>query len=169
MKKAKTFLLCLCASVSILLTPIKSFSQTAPAKRKSIFFELAGSGGFASINYEKTFLKKNNTDFTWRAGFSIAPIDKNNGVGLVFPLMVNAIIGKTAHKIELGLGQGITITTKAHFFMLTTAVIGYRYQREDKHWFYRASYTPLISYLANFQIQHWAGLSIGYTFNTSAK
>ena len=29
-------------------------------KRKSLFFEIAGSGGFGSINYEKHFLKKRN-------------------------------------------------------------------------------------------------------------
>ncbi len=153
----------------IVFLSFKSFSQTNSPKRKSIFFELAGSGGIASINYEKTFLKKNNTDFTWRAGFSIAPIDRNNGVGLVFPLMVNALIGKNAHKIEFGIGQGITITTKGNFFFMGLATVGYRYQREDKYWFYRATYTPLISYLFDFQVQQWAGLSIGYTFNTAAK
>ncbi|MDQ3109021.1 MAG: hypothetical protein M3R17_03915 [Bacteroidota bacterium] len=148
---------------------IKISAQTDLIKRKSVFFELAGSGGLGSINFEKSFRKKNNTEFTWRVGLSIAPIDKNNGVGIVFPLMVNAIIGKNAHKIEFGLGQGITITTKGSFFFLTTAAIGYRYQREDKHWFYRVTYTPLISYLADFQVQQWGGISIGYTLNTTAK
>jgi hypothetical protein len=157
--------------VLLLLTFIshRFFAQTEQLKRKSIFFELAGSGGFGSINYEKAFCKKNNTEFTWRAGFSIAPIDKNNGVGIVFPVMVNAIIGKNAHKAEFGLGQGITITTKGSFFALTTVAIGYRYQREDKHWFYRVTYTPLISYLADFQVQQWGGISIGYTFKTAAQ
>lgn len=144
-------------------------AQTDFIKRKSIFLEIAGSGGLGSINYEKAFCKKNNTEFTWRAGLSIAPIDKNNGAGLVFPLMVNALIGKNAHKLELGLGQGITITTKGSFFALTTAAVGYRYQREDKHWFYRVTYTPLISYLVDFQVQQWGGISIGYTFNPATK
>lgn len=138
-------------------------------KRRSAFFELGGSGGLGSFNYEKHFLKKGNTEFTWRAGFSLAPIDKNNGVGLVFPLMVNALIGKNAHHLELGLGQGITITTKAHFFFLTTAALGYRFQTESKNWFYRITYTPLISYLVDFQVQHWGGISIGYTFKKGAQ
>jgi hypothetical protein len=146
-----------------------AFAQTDFIKRKSIFFELGGSGGLGSINFEKAFCKKNNTEFTWRAGLSIAPIDRNNGVGIVFPLMVNTIIGKNAHKIEFGLGQGITITTKGNFFALTTAAVGYRYQREDKHWFYRVTYTPLISYLVDFQVQQWGGISFGYTFKTAAK
>ena len=138
-------------------------------KRKSVFFELAGSGGFGSFNYEKHFCKKNNTEFTWRIGLSIAPIDKNNGFGLVFPLIINSIIGKNSHKLEFGLGQGITITTKGSFFALTTITVGYRYQPETKNWFYRVMYTPLISYIVDFQIQQWAGISIGYTFNNKTK
>ena len=69
----------------------------------------------------------------------------------------------------MGLGQGITITTKGQPFILGTALVGYRYQHKDKNWFYRASYTPLISYLVNCQIQQWAGLSIGYTIKTKVK
>ena len=98
-----------------------------------------------SFNFEKVFLKKSNTEYTWRAGLSFAPIDKNNGTGIVIPLMINTLIGKSSHKLELGLGQGITITTKGNFFALTTAAIGYRYQPDSKNWFYRATYTPLIS------------------------
>ena len=96
---------------------------------------------------------------------SFAPVDKNNGTGIIFPLMVNSIIGKRDHKLEFGLGQGVTVNTKGHFFTLTTAAVGYRYQPEAKKWFYRVTYTPLISYLFNFQIQQWAGISIGYSFN----
>lgn len=148
---------------------ILSQGQTELTKRRSLFFELGGSGGLGSFNYEKHFYKKNNTEFTWRAGLSFAPIDKNNGTGIVFPLMLNSLMGKNAHKLELGLGQGITLTTKAQFFLLTTAAVGYRYQNESKPWFYRVTYTPLISYLVDFQVQHWGGLSIGYTFNNKAK
>lgn len=158
----------LVVAIFILISNV-NFAQTELNKRKSLFFELAGSGGVGSINYEKLFLKKNNTEFTWRAGLSFAPIDKNNGTGIVFPLMIQSLIGKNSHKLELGLGQGITITTKGHFFTLATGAIGYRYQSEKKKWFYRATYTPLISYLVDFQIQQWGGISVGYTFNKQAK
>ena len=83
--------------------------------------------------------------------------------------MIHSIIGKNSHKLELGLGQGITITTKGHFFALTTASVGYRYQSETKKWFYRVTYTPLISYIIDFQVQQLAGISIGYTFNNTKK
>ncbi len=143
--------------------------QTDINKRRSVFFETAGSGGLGSINYEKLFHQNENIEFTWRAGISIAPIDRNNGVGIVFPLMVNGLFGKRAHKLELGLGQGVTITTKGSGFILATAAIGYRYQHESKKWFYRITYTPLISYLIDFQVQQWAGVSIGYTLTKKEK
>lgn len=146
-----------------------TYAQTDFNKKKSIYFEIAGSGGVGSINYEKHFLKKKSTELTWRVGLSFAPIDKNNGTGIVFPLMINSLIGKKSHKLELGIGQGITFTTKGSFFALTTAAIGYRYQPETKKWFYRVTYTPLISYLVDFQIQQWGGISIGYTFNNKTK
>ena len=149
--------------VLVLFTSVL-FGQTE-LKTKSIFLEIAGSGGLGSINYEQQFYKKQKTELTWRAGLSFAPVDKNNGNGIIFPLMVNSIIGKNAHKLEFGLGQGITVNTKGSFFTLTTAAVGYRYQPVAKKWFYRVTYTPLISYLFNFQIQQWAGISIGYSFN----
>ncbi len=149
----------------LLLHTLITSGQSYSIKTKSIFFEIAGSGGLGSINFEKHFYKKNKTEFTWRAGLSLAPIDRNNGTGIVFPLMINTLIGKKSNKLEFGLGQGITITTRGSFFALTAACIGYRYQSETKKWFYRVTYTPLISYLVDFQIQQWGGISIGYTFN----
>ena len=140
-------------------------AQINPPKNKAVFLELGGSGGLASVNFEKTFLTKNKKEFTWRAGLSFAPIDKNNGTSIVVPLIVNVLAGQHSHKLELGLGQGLTLTTKGNFFALTTAVVGYRYQSPLKRWFYRVTYTPLISYLVDFQVQHWGGLSIGYRLN----
>ncbi|PIY08975.1 MAG: hypothetical protein COZ18_09460 [Flexibacter sp. CG_4_10_14_3_um_filter_32_15] len=153
----------------LILSPNLSFGQADLNNRKSIFLEIAGSGGLGSINYESHFYKKGITEFTWRLGFSLAPIDKNNGTAIIFPVMINSLIGKKKHKLELGIGQGFTITTKGSPFALTVASIGYRYQAESKNWFYKIAYTPLISYLVDFQVQQWGGVSIGYTFNNTIK
>jgi len=129
-----------------------------------MYFEIAGSGGLGSINYEHPVASNFNFPLRWRAGISLAPIDKNNGVGVVIPLMIHACIGKNSHQLDLGIGQGITVTTKGSFFALATVSMGYRYQPKNENWFYRVSYTPLISYWVDFQLQHWAGVSIGRTF-----
>ena len=134
-------------------------------RNKALFFELGGSGGFGSINYEQSFMDREALALSWRLGLSFAPIDKLNGTGIVFPLMVSGVFGRTSHKLEVALGQGITITTKGSYYVLTTAALGYRFQPNYSPWFFRATYTPLISYLADFQMQQWAGLSIGYRLN----
>jgi len=155
--------------IFVLFFSITAFSQTIESKDNSAIFELAGNGGLCSINFEKNICKKKISEFNWRIGLSFAPIDKNNGIGLVFPLMVNSLIGKNSHKLELGFGQGITITTKGNFFALALANIGYRYQPSTSKLFYRITYTPLISYIFDFQIQQWGGISIGYTFKCKTK
>lgn len=156
-------------TVFALLTFVFSLSAFAQEdKSRALFLEVGGSGGLGSINYEASLFPSLRTDLhrnTWRAGFSVAPIDRNNGSALVFPIMINSLIGKKSHLLELGLGQGITVTTKGSFFMLTTAAVGYRFKPKEKPWFFRATYTPLVSYLVDFQVQQWGGLSIGYRFS----
>ena len=158
---------------SLVKSPVKSADQSAvqspPAFQRSLFFEWAGSGGLGSLNYEKPLQYKGNVLWTGRLGVSLAPIDKNNGTGIVFPVMVNALIGAGRHKCELGVGQGLTLTTKGSFFALTTLALGYRYQSESKRWFYRVTYTPLVSYWVDFQVQQWAGVSVGYTLKGAVK
>jgi hypothetical protein len=144
-----------------LLTSIHHAQEITP-KQRTIFLELGGSAGLASFNYEKEFKSYPNLSLRFRSGFSYAPIDKNNGSSLISPLMIQGLIGKKNHKLELGIGQGITITTRLHFFSLTTPAIGYRFESPESNWIFRASYTPLISYLIDFQYQHWAGLSVGF-------
>ena len=162
MKKLTTMVLL--STLSVL-----TFGQTTSDYRKSLYFEIAGSGGIGSMNFEKSFVSRNHYELTWSAGLSLAPIDKNNGTVIVFPLMIHSLIGKSNHKLELGLGQGITVTTKGSAFALATAAVGYRYLTKKERWYYRLSYTPLISYLVDFQVQNWAGISIGYNLNQIAK
>ncbi|MFK8046769.1 MAG: hypothetical protein AB8B72_14820 [Crocinitomicaceae bacterium] len=128
-------------------------------------FEALGSGGFGSINYERPILEYTDLNFHLRFGFSFTPIDKSNGANLIFPIMLHWLVGKSAHKFDLGVGQAVSMTTKARFFLSGVAAAGYRYQPLDKNYFLRASYTPLVSFLVGFQAQHWAGITFGYHFN----
>ncbi|HAA11069.1 MAG TPA: hypothetical protein DCE41_04955 [Cytophagales bacterium] len=163
--KVKQFAIILFGSLFLWLSPAAAQDQ----KRKAVYLELAGSGGLGSVNYEQSFAERGIADFTWRAGFSMAPIDPNNGVGLVFPVMVNTLVGPEAHQLEVGLGQGLTVTTRGSIHLLALAGLGYRYQSASSPWFFRATYTPLISYLLGSQWQHWGGLSLGYTISSPSK
>ena len=156
------------------------FSQ----KEKHFSFELAGSGGIASLNFEQAFFKdtvnkivgcdvftnkRKGPQLNWRLGFSIAPVDKNNGTTLVFPIMVHALFGKNQHKLDIGIGQTFSISTKGNFFFMMPASFGYRFQPIDKRYYLRLSYTPIISYLVNFQWQNWAGFTFCYQLKNKAK
>lgn len=128
---------------------------------KYLSFELAGSGGIASFNYESSFHSRKSNTLYYRLGFSLAPIDRNNGTALVFPLMLHTNIGQNAHKLDLGIGQTVSITTKGHIFFLMPVSMGYRFQPENKRHYWRIAYTPIVSYLIDFQWQHWAGITYG--------
>ncbi len=165
----RTFLI-----VTLLLASLASRAQTT----RNLYFELGGSGGLASINFEKPLWVPSDYGpkfrdmcgspphsgyyFGWRFGFSMTPIDKNNGVALIFPVMVNWIYGCGKHKLELGAGLAPAVTTKAAFYIKSPLVLGYRFEPKDKKWFARVSYTPIVGWLVDYQWQHWAGISLGY-------
>ncbi|NOZ48019.1 MAG: hypothetical protein GXO79_14765 [Chlorobi bacterium] len=152
-------------TIFILILATQAFCQEF-VQKKSVYIELGGSAGFGSVNYENIFNKNGKIDLLWRIGISGFPIDKNAGFVFIIPTTISGLIGKKNHKIELGIGQGISMSTKGRFFSLTTPVIGYRYQNAGKRFFYRVSYTPLISYILDFQYQNWLGISIGYNLNS---
>ncbi len=131
-------------------------------KNRFAYFELAGSGGLASFNYETSIKKFYLSELYFRTGLSASPIDRNNGTAIVFPLMIHFVYGQSKHKLDVGLGQTISITTRLAFFVRMPASIGYRLEPEDKKYFWRFSYTPIISYLVDFQWQHWGGISFGF-------
>lgn len=144
------------------------YKQRKPVRQKNLYFELAGSGGFGSINFEWNFLSKGKFRWMLRTGLSGTYIDKNNGVGFVFPLMVHAVYGKN-HGLDVGIGQALTITTRGSLFLRTPLSIGYRLEPQGKRIFYRFSYTPIVSYLVDFQWEHWGGITIGYKLRSNPR
>ena len=132
----------------------------------AVFIEVGGSGGLGSLNYEKRYKHEQALSYALRVGFSLAPVDKNNGTALVFPLMINGLYGKSSHKMELGLGQTISVTTKGSAFIMGIARWGYRFEPENRKYFLSVAYTPIISYLLDFQWQHWGGIGIGFKLNS---
>jgi hypothetical protein len=133
-------------------------------QERDIYIELGGSGGLGSINYEKKIgVFGGQGTISYSAGFSLTPIDKNNGTVLIFPLLFHTMIGQ-AHKAEFAMGQSFSITTKGQFFLKTPLFLGYLYHKEDKPFLFRAGYSPIINNITQLSVQHWGGLSFGYAF-----
>lgn len=138
-------------------------------KQRNFYFEAAGSGGLGSFNYEREIRSTEGIEYYLSIGASGAPIDANNGFLLISPIAIKGLIGKNEHRAELGLGQGISMTTKGSPWIMGLAMFGYRYIHPDKRVFYRVTYTPLISFIVDRQWQHWGGVSIGWKLKDKDK
>lgn len=138
-----------------------------------IYLELAGTGGYGSVNYERVILKRNNFGLTGRLGLSTYHFkdfeDKVNP-DLIIPFSIHGYYGRKS-KIEIGFGQTIANIVHAEFpeFSIkrktdfhTHFCIGYRYQRINGGFTFRCVYTPIIEF--NRYFRHWAGCSVGYSF-----
>jgi hypothetical protein len=159
-------------------------SMLSAQKHSTFSFELAGSGGFGSFNYEKNIFwrqklepildelaspKKIGNEVDFRVGLSFTPVDPNNGIVLIFPVMLHYHFYKDNHGFDIGLGQTLSMTTKGNFFIRMPFSAGYRFQPLDKNYYLRFSYTPIMSYLLDLQYQHWAGITWGYKLKKHEK
>ncbi len=130
----------------------------------TMYLDLGGSAGAYSINYQEHLIGNAWWEFQWSVGLSCFPIDKNNGIVLVIPTLLHLDIGQDPSKLEFGFGQALSVTTKGSGFSMLTPFVGYRYHNPQSRWMYRVTYTPIVSYLLQFQYQHWMGLSVGYVW-----
>jgi hypothetical protein len=131
--------------------------------QRYISLEVGGAGGLGSINFEKEFHKSEQLRFIFRTGFSFIPIDRNNGNSLIFPQMVHAVYGKKSHHIDFGIGLAPSFTTRfAGAYIRAPLSLGYRFEAKDKKHVWRVAYTPLTSFLFDFQWEHWAGITYAY-------
>lgn len=120
--------------------------------------EIGGTGGLYSFGWEGVV--QNTTAV--QVGISAIPADGE----LIFtvPAVVKYVHGKTLHRPEIGLGLGTSVVNRTGLkgFVRGIGLIGWRYQAVDSRWCYRAFYSPLISFLTDFQWQHWGGFGISY-------
>lgn len=144
-----------------------SISASAQSPGKSIYFELGGPG-FASINYDMRFQKKQD-GLGFRVGVGGFSVD---GEGALFiPVGLNYLIGKdTKHYFEVG--GGATFVNATDFSIGSdntdnTAVFGYtsfgyRFQPATSGFVFRAAIVPIFG--RGFFIPYYAGVSFGYKF-----
>lgn len=150
-------------------------------REKNIFLEIGGSGGLGSLNYERSFVEYHPMSpeggqtqeeldqlegpirWTLRMGIGTSPIDKNNGWVFVAPVMINRMSG-ARNRFEFGAGFAPSVTTKGSWFIKSPLQLGYRWVPRYKNYFIRVTYTPIVAWLVDFQVQQWFGISIGYHY-----
>lgn len=154
---------------------LKTYSQSKPDKISTnvVFIEIAGLGGYGSLNYEKLLARKNKFRYTARIGLStyrIRDFTNKFNPDIILPITANALFGNN-HKIEIGVGKTYTNIVRANSFdfkpnrsseFTTIFSFGYRYQKNTPGLLYRCAYTPILSF--NNVLRHWLGVSLGYSF-----
>lgn len=147
--------------------------------RNTVFIEFLGSAASrGSINYEKLFLRNYAIDkkiISLRVGFFHAPKELNR---YTIPILINFISGRKNHHSEIGFGQTLEFEQREYDNHKLIPVVGiaanfgYRYQKPNGHFVFRAGYTPVFLYGAfkyQFGIEKLiyiinVGLSLGYSF-----
>ncbi len=147
----------------LLFAAMRTSAQDSTRTRyANVFAELGGHGGIYSLNYENRFSKMQAFRLNWTAGFSVLPLSGRAVVD--FPVGVNAVFGKTKHKLEIGtsqvlildLGGGKGGTIRGNIR------IGYRYEKPGSRSYWLFSYSPFYSYIHNLQYDNWFGAAWGF-------
>lgn len=139
-----------------------------------VYVEGFGSGGFYSVNYERTIIGGLNA----RIGTAFMPrVMSEYTAQVIVPVTISYLAGYDGHHVELGAGvtgqvygrrrgrelpgpfQGREVAAVEY---MPGVLFGYRYQPPDGGWIFRATYTPF-----NMKFEGWvssAGVSVGYAF-----
>lgn len=137
------------------------FSSFTIKAQESLYLEGAGHGGIGSINFEGPIKKWDKLSLHYRMGMSFVPIDANNGVNFIFPLLIGGLYGEKNMKFEFGLGQTPAVTTQGAFYSRLPILTGVRFDNPEKLLYYKIAYTPIVNYITDRQWLHWFGAGIG--------
>ena len=151
-------------SILCLLIQLETHAYKDP-ERKSVFLELGGNAYYGSINFESMFGAYKHHAFAFRIGVGGYPVANTSDFKVAVPVALNFLTGRKSNFLDLSLGQSFTIDNNAKFEPIATGGIGYRYQKSKSPVFFRVAYTPLLSYIGGIDLKHWAGVTLGFTFN----
>ena len=167
----KILVVAVCCLVSI----IDGSSQEIKPAKNSLYFELLGSGGLYSINYER----KVSSNLYGRVGMTtfnmtdfLGETDPRDRI-TAFPVMLTYLLGNgKSHHFEIagGMLAGLKSETGVNYKIIDlVAFIGYRYQPPAKGMVFRIGLSPFFSLDndADYPDKGFtpsAGISWGYHF-----
>lgn len=152
-----------------------SFCQES-FKRNTVYAELLGAGGLASVNFDYR-LGKNPEGFGLRTG--IGYFQWNNSSTVTLPIIANYLLGKNGKYLDLGIGARLGYETMVdkepnspdqifeEGFRIGAPIlnIGYRYQPIEGGFNFRIGFSPYINFSQGMPDFFWMPhLSLGYTF-----
>ena len=149
-------------------------SQTDFPKKNAVVLDLAGIGGYGSLNYQRIFFSKNNFIFSGKFGFSFfrfRDYERKLNPDLLFPFSLQVNKNWKSHSIIFGVGQTVSSIVQAsenfdkkirNNGWSGSLIIGYQFQKMNSPFFFQIAFTPLFEHYERFR--NWGGLSIGYFF-----
>lgn len=181
-------LLFLCCVITQVSAQEKAEVFTA---KNVVYAELLGNAGLYAVNYGRIFYQKERLKLMGGLGFSMIPLKGfepfyPNFWSPVIPVEFSAFWGKSRHHLELGIGSYVFQNRKywfdpefpptnlreiVHWDTSVTMRIGYRYQKPEGGFFFRAGYTPRVDF-TSFEfapepvqfVPFNVGLSLGKSF-----
>lgn len=174
------------AVVSVIVLLAGAAMAQSPVAPNTVYLEGAGNGLIYSANYDRLL----TGSFGGRVGFSYISPEQVSVV--TFPLMAYYLIGSGSNKLELDLGACVILQPDNQSFsfmsslddefkgngVLGTATVGYRYQRAEGGFVFRAGLTPFFGNFVRetlntadeyvtedvFKFKLSGGISVGYAF-----
>lgn len=158
--------------------------------KNSVYAEIGGNSGGYALNYARIFHQKGRLKISASAGFSMLhrragePISPSYWAP-VFPAEITAFLGRSRHHFEFGTGFFAKqerdyifeadlpdrIREKSYWDKFITARIGYRCQKPDGGFFFRAGYTPMVGFYNSVSAEKpvvfypfGVGISLGISF-----
>ncbi len=142
--------------------------------KNSLQLDLGGHGLGYSVNYEKIIL--NGERFKTTAQVGIAYYPPITGLIQIWaPVIINQIYTFNKHHVEFGLGMMFTddygyyqkansLEMHKRMYNFYAGRVGYRYQKPDGKFLFRASFTPLIERNYSNSLYPLGGVSFGWSF-----
>jgi hypothetical protein len=140
-------------------------AQDSDLRKNGLLFSIGGEGGIYTLAYERQFGSHKTIKPFLRLGMSIFPIDQRTTLAL--PISSGAIYNKNKINISLGVGIGPSISyysfggsawrLYSRLFMET----GVRYFLKTGKYSIGLRYTPFVSFVENFQYEHWGAITLG--------
>ena len=146
--------------------------SSAQEARNAVHFELGGSAIVPSFNYERRL----NANWFGRIGASVVvgETEDDSDTTFVVPLTASHVTRQAAnHHLELGGGLTIAAGDRQDLYdfgdddeekfsaVFLTGIAGYRYQKPQGGFQFRAVFTPIIG---GGDFLPWAGVSFGYAW-----
>ena len=176
---------------TLLIGILMYMTASAMAQKNMVYFELAGNGGLASLNYERQLTKELGLSLRIGVGVTAFDFEKEEpfesvpdcalcGIDLSFPEFYLSIPVSSQYLfdlnhnnyLEIGLGytwQGMGNSDEKPIHVFHGAVGFRRYFGKNQKWMWKINLTPIIGVVGDNVYRSdgpdiWGGFSIGRRF-----